>query len=286
MQPFPDMRIMAGQYVKGKEIADPFWQQFLEDVKAGEMEVAGGVTAAEYGNMAVRADGFGLASISFQQRMRKQVARALKGYRISDGAEHEAVTELLKAHGEFCKATGAVKWKRIHNVLAYRYADSNILTNRMIARKLGKCKEEIDNDLMQGQQDIVILCCGYAAIADYGADAYDITDKIIHKYKLLSAADMIDVSGIFSDEIGEVVRKCKAESNQLMKCFRTAARLYEAYCRGYGAVEMRRLDSLEARFTKGNSSAPEMAKKHFVSLSTIQNDHRMNVKRLSEIMFI
>lgn len=53
---------MAGQYIKGKEIVDPLWQQFLEDVRAGEMEVPGGVSAAEYENMAVRADTFGLAS--------------------------------------------------------------------------------------------------------------------------------------------------------------------------------------------------------------------------------
>jgi len=47
---------MAGQYIKGKEIADPLWQQFLDDIKAGEMEVPGGMTATEYEKMAVRTD--------------------------------------------------------------------------------------------------------------------------------------------------------------------------------------------------------------------------------------
>jgi hypothetical protein len=46
------------------------------------------------------------------------------------------------------------------------------------------------------------------------------------------------------------------------------------------------MDVVKARYIDSRKSAPEMAKRFNAGLSTIQNDSRITIKRLSEIMFL
>lgn len=276
---------MAGPYFKGKDFPDREWKWFLDDVSDGEMDVPGGISADRFRDMPVDHGTVTAADPELCREMRKYLSVVLKRYRDSSGAEHEAVTELLRAHGKYCKGMGTAKWRRVHNVLAYRYADKDLFTCRMIGRKLGKGKEEIDNDIMEGQRNLVKLSCGYPAIADKAEDTYSTVFNLLCNYMLLDSSRHLDVSGLFPEEWQQEIIRMQGETEQLMECFDTAVRLYGIFCRGSGETEIRRLAVLQARFIEKRMPAAQLAKQLNIGLSTVQNDCRINIKRLSGIMF-
>ncbi|MCQ2507586.1 MAG: hypothetical protein MJ097_02215 [Dorea sp.] len=276
---------MSGPYTKGKNIADLSWNRFLEDLGSDELNVRGGMSAAEYHNMAIPYPDTLPADQELLERLRKHLSQVMKKYRETSGSEREAITSLLTAHGTYCRNLGKPKWKRVHNVMAYRYADKNALTMRMIARKIGKCKEETDNDLMEGQKNMVKLCCGYPSIASGSTDAYGIVEDLLNNYHLLVVAAHVKAEELLPEDIKNIVLQMRKSTDQLIECLNTAIRVYELFCTGYDGIERRRLDVLMARYIEGRKTAPEMAKELNVGLSTVQNDCRMTIKRLSEIMF-
>jgi hypothetical protein len=277
---------MAGPYTKGSDLPDIAWQQFLEDVKNDELNVPGGVSADQYCKMAIEHSDVRSADPELLHLLRKHLAVKLKEYRSSSGAEHDAVTTLLQSHGMYCRSMGTQKWKRVHNAIAYRYADKNLLTNRMIGRKLGKCKEEIDGDIMAGQKNMVILCCGYPALAKMQDDSYETVERLLGNYMILEAFGSTQTESIIPSEWQQEISEMRAITRRIMESLKTALRIYEIFCYGFDGTERRRMDVVKARYIDSRKSAPEMAKRFNAGLSTIQNDSRITIKRLSEIMFL
>lgn len=270
---------MGGTYRKGDDVPDLVWSQFMDDIRHGELEGLVGFPAAALEELKVDFPKISPLPAESVDQVRKEVAGMLKGY---TGQQEEAA-RLLRAHGEYCMALGSAKWRRVHNVLAYRYANPAPLTIRMIARKVGKGKEETDHDIREGLHNMALLLCGYPAIAKQGADAYDSVAAIIRNYALLKAAAGIDLERLLPDADKRIAEGAE-KSKRIVRSFDGAVKLYTVFCEGYGGIERRRLDSLESGYLQGRESVPSIAKRHSVAVTTIQNDNRINARRLSGLL--
>lgn len=270
---------MNGTYRKGDDVPDLIWAQFIDDIRHGELEELAGFPAAALEGLKVDFSEIRPLLPESVEQVRKEAAGILKKYK----DQKEEAERLLRAHGEYCKALGGVKWRRVHNVLVYRYADPNPLTMRMIARKIGKGKEETDHDLREGLHNIALLLCGYPAIAKQGADAYDSVASIIRNYALLKTAAGIDTKQLLP-EADRAISEGAEKSGKLIQCFDMAVNLYSVFCNGYGETEQRRLDALESGYLQGRENVPGIAKRHHVAVTTIQNDNRINIRRLSGLL--
>lgn len=276
---------MSGPYTRGKQIHDIAWNRFIDDLKQDELNTAAGIAASRFFDMQISENELWPADPERMEELRKYLSQKMKGYRQSSGSERDSITSLLKAHGIYCKNIGKPKWKRVHNVMAYRYADANALTMRMIARKIGKCKEETDNDLLEGQRNLVKLCCGFPAVSTSADDRYRIVEDLLNNYMILDASKFVMTAELFQDEWKNEISEMREATKKVMKSFDTAFRVYEIFCEGYGGIEKRRIEVLRARYTESKVSAPDMARLLHVGLSTVQNDCRISIKRLSDIMF-
>ena len=270
---------MGGTYRKGDDVPDLIWSQFMEDIIHGELDELIGFPAAALEELRIDFSKIRPLPAESVNQVRKEVAGALKEYT----GRQEEVTRLLQAHGEYCKALGGAKWKRVHNVLAYRYANPNPLTIRMIARKIGKGKEETDHDIREGLHNMALLLCGYPAIVKPGTDAYDGVASIIRNYSLLKTAAGIDLERLLPDA-DKTIAEGAEKSKRIICSFDRAVMLYSVFCEGYGETEQRRLDSLKSGYLQGRESVPSIAKRHNVAVTTIQNDNRINIRRLSGLL--
>ena len=276
---------MSGPYTKGKDIPDVIWSQFIGDIKSGELDSLIGFPAANLEKIQFDMSQITPLDGNTVEIIRQQVSEILKEYRTAESEKKEMITLLLRAHGEYCKTTGSPKWKRVHNVIAYRYADPKPLTIRMIARKIGKGKEETDHDIREGIDNMVFLLCGYPALAKVGADAYDTVGTVMRNYNMIKTATGLEIKGLLPLKQEKVIEESRKVSCRLCECFDKAVELYSLFCEGYGEIEKRRLDVLKNGYLEGKESVPSIAKRYHSGISTIQNDTRITVKRIAELLF-
>lgn len=274
---------MAGMFIKDKDIPDIAWNQFILDITNGDLEEIGISTLCNLKNSLYKNNHIHPINETKRNEIRNQVDKLMKNYR--EVEDNQKIASLIVSHGNYCKLLGTPKWKRVHNVLAYRYANPKPLTVRMIARKLGRGKEETDHDIREGLDNVAKLLCGYLFIVDNEIDKYDAVGLILRNYKLMKISKDIEFDGLLPLEVEEYIYKIRTVSNELYECFENAVYVYDIFCEGYGDLEKRRSDVLHNGYLEGNYTIPELAKKHNCSVSTIQNDMRINTKRIKDLIF-
>lgn len=271
-------------YANGKG-QDIVWNSFIDEVKADELNEPGGFPAE--GLERLRLDHGQMFKLSREEVniLRKLLIITLKGYRELSGDQKEKIKILLLSHGEYCRNTGSGKMKRVNNVLAYRYTASTPMTNRMIGHKMKKCKEQIDNDLMAGQLNLVMLCCGYPAADMDLSDPYHTTASLLKNYMILEAAEKVTVMGMFPEETERQVIHYQTRSREVFRSLGEALKLCRIFCSGYGGIEARRYEGLKSRRLEHRTTVVKMCEEMKIAKATADYDLEVMTHRIAGLLF-
>ena len=157
------------------------WKYYLESLEEG------GRRGAEGRDMA--------HALSFRmpEARRKQagslVRNLLLDYRKQDGLQNAAITELVKAHGDYClQQPGSSAAKIRHNTMVYRFMLENALHSRAVAVKMGISKGAVHKNIALAVEEITVLCFGLPAVMDMPLTWKEGVKSLVRNYPLLKRA--------------------------------------------------------------------------------------------------
>lgn len=219
---------------------------------------------------------------------REQLLSYISEYRKNGSGSRAVIDSLLLAHEGYCQKqpAGTVYTKakiRRHRILELRIREG--LYASQIARKLDIRINKADEDISEGIRELTKICIGWPGLAAAGGSRYEVMERILKGYPVLSETGTVSIEGIFSNEILEPVRYWRAATIELIRILDQAIDLYGEYTAGAdNPVEERRLAVLKASFISDCCSREELVRRFFVDPSAINRDRIISIHRLKDLI--
>lgn len=218
---------------------------------------------------------------------RKQLLSYITEYRKNGSGSRAVIDSLLLAHEGYCQKQPAgtvytnAKIRR-HKILKMRIHEG--LYASQIARKLDIRINRADEAIADGIRELTKICIGWPGLAISGS-RYEVMERILKGYPILSETGTISIEGIFSNEILEPIRDWRAVTIELIRKLDQAIDLYGEYAAGAdNPVEERRLAVLKALFISDCCSREELVRRFFVDPSAINRDTLISIHRLKDLI--
>ena len=157
------------------------WKYYLESLEEGGRRSAKGRDTAH-------ALSFRMPEVR-RKRAGSFVRNLLLDYRKQDSLQNAAITELVKAHGEYClQQPGSSAAKIRHNTMVYRYMLENALHSRAVAVKMGISKSAVHKNIVLAVEEMTVLCFGLPAVMDMPLTWKEGVKSLVRNYPLLKRA--------------------------------------------------------------------------------------------------
>lgn len=219
---------------------------------------------------------------------RKQLLSYISEYRKNGAGSKAVIDSLLLAHEGYCQKqpAGTVYTKakiQRHRILELRLQEG--LYSSQIARKMNIRLNKADNAIADGIHELTKICIGWPGMNAAGGSRYEVMERILKGYPILSETGMVSIEGIFSDEILELVQHWRAFTIELIRILDQAIDLYGEYAAGTdNPVEERRHAVLKASFISDCRSREDLARRFFVDPSAINRDRMISIHRLKDLI--
>lgn len=267
----------VSSWSEGGETWIMIWKYYLESLKAG------GKGGAEGQGMAY-ALGFRMPEIS-----RREAGGFVRGlllkYRKQDGQQNAVVTELMKAHGEYClqqPESSAAKMR--HNAMVYRYMLEAALHGRAVAVKMGISKSGVYKNIAQAVDEMTVLCFGLPAVPDMPGTWKEGVKSLIRNYPLLKRA--VGCSRpLACKEWQQEREKCLEITVRAMSGLERVVHMYNEFIAGSGFPDEqgRPLGELKTIYLDGQMAVADAASLFQVSESCVYADIKKIQERFVEL---
>lgn len=219
---------------------------------------------------------------------RKQLLSYISEYRKSGAGSRAVIDSLLSAHEGYCQkqpfGTVYTRAKTMrHRILIMRIQEG--LFASQIARKLDIRINRADEAISDGINELAKICIGWPGMNAVGGSSYEVMERILKGYPVLSETGTVSIEGIFSNEIREPVRYWRTVTIELIRILDQAIDLFGEYAAGSdNPVEERRLAVLKSSFISDCRSREDLARRFFVDPSAINRDRMICIHRLKDLM--
>lgn len=256
---------------------DCCWKYYLESLGAG------GGGGAEWSDTA--------HSLSFRmpEARRKQAVNFLRGllldYRKQDGLRNAAITEMVKAHGEYClQQPGSSAAKIRHNTLVCRYMLENALHSRAVAVKMGISKSTVHKNIGLTVDEMAVLCFGLPAVMDMPRTWEGGVKSLLRNYLLLKCAAGCS-RPLECKEWQQEREKCLELTGKAVSSLKKVVHMYEKFAEGsfFPDEQGRRLEELKARYLDRQMAVVDVASMFGVSEKCVYADIKKVQGRLAEL---
>ena len=219
---------------------------------------------------------------------RKQLLSYISEYRKNGAGSQAVIDSLLLAHEGYClkQPAGTVYTKakiQRHQILELRIREG--LYASQIARKMNIRLNKADNSIADGVNELTKICIGWLGMTAAGGSRYEVMERILKEYPILSETGTVSIGGIFSDEILEPVRYWRTVTIELIRILDQAMDLYWKYAASSdNPVEERRHAVLKASYIRDCRSREDLARRFFVDPSAINRDRIISIHRLKDLI--
>lgn len=244
-----------------------------------------GISSNELENMKISIGSLRVMSDVDAKKVKDCLLEKIKNFNEAKGQEKSSLISLISAHAGLCKEKDTPKWKNVHNVLVYKYATKNKMSDRIIARKVGKRREKLYYYVKEAMKNMIFLCNGFPAILANDMEPYQLAEVIICNYKYIKYFQMVDIRNLFSEDIEKMIIDYRKETENIIKVFHGIIEIYEYYCQNSIQADKRKWDVLRLRYIEDSMDCFQLSDKYDVHVALIRNDCRLNINRISELMF-
>lgn len=256
------------------------WKYYLEDLEARQRGGAKGRNVAQV-------FGFRMSTIERKQA-RNFVKNLLLNYRKQDSTQNAVITDLVKAHGEYClqqPESSAAKMR--HNTMVYRYMLEIALHNRAVAVKMGISKSAVCKNIAQAVEEMTILCFGLPAVPGMPVTWKEGIKSLIRNYPLLKRA--VRCSRPLECKTWQQEReKCLKITGKAISGFERAIHMYEEFAGGirFPDEQRRPLEELKARYLDKQMAIVDVASLFQVSEKCVYADIKKMQERFAKMFEI
>ncbi|MCC8059679.1 MAG: hypothetical protein LIO81_02385 [Clostridiales bacterium] len=260
------------------------WKWYMHDLKAGKIQP---LTVTGEERAGVRYLKERLAA-PVRKQIRYTIRNMLAGYREQDAAGRALIEDVMKQHGEYCKAAND-RTKRRHNSVVCRYMLKTPMNDKSVAFRFSISERMLRNDINSVIDELSVILIGVPALTDAPESWPEAVRSIFENMRLLEYGPKV-CHGFQLPELEQERARGQEITACSLKSIEKAVLMYEAFFR-YGLtsaeIEERRLKAIKERCLDMDrliKSTQDVANDNDISDRTVFYDIEKAVRRFAELM--